>query len=57
MFGLGGTETVVLIIAAILLFGSQAPKLVGKFFNTTNEIKKEVAKGVDNMKDSTDMKK
>lgn len=50
MFNLGGWEWIIIVIIAILLFGSQAPKLVAKFFNTTKEIKDEIAKGVDVVK-------
>ena len=51
MFGLGPVETAVIVIVAIALFGSQAPKLVGKFFQASKDIKDEVSKGVGTLKD------
>lgn len=50
MFGLGVVETVIIIVIAIVLFGSQAPKLVSMFFKTTKDIKAEVDKGVEELK-------
>lgn len=55
MFGLGPTETIIIIVVALLIFGSQAPKLVGKFFGTAKAVKEEVEKNVADFK--TDVKK
>jgi Sec-independent protein translocase protein TatA len=57
MFGLGAVETGVIIIVAVILFGSQAPKLVGKFFQSTKEIKSEINKGVETLKDEKPVEK
>jgi Sec-independent protein translocase protein TatA len=51
MFGLGGWEWIIIVLVAVILFGSQAPKIVAKFFGNAKSIKEEISKGVDTMKD------
>lgn len=57
MFGLAGFEWVIIVVVAILLFGSQAPKLVGKFFQNAKSVKEEISKGVETISKKDSEKK
>ncbi len=61
MFGIGGGEIVFILLVVLMLFGSdKVPeiartlgKLMAQLKNATNDIKSEIQKGVDNIKEET----
>ena len=64
MFGIGGGELILIILIALMLFGSDKipdvartmGKVMAQFKNATNEIKSEIHKGVQSQGLDTSMK-
>lgn len=63
MFGIGGGEIVFILIVVLMLFGSDKipeiartlGKLMAQLKNATNDIKSEIQKGVDNIKEDNSL--
>jgi sec-independent protein translocase protein TatA len=64
MFGIGGGEILLILMIALMLFGSdKVPeiartigKLMAQLKNATNDIKHEIQKSVDNIEKETNLK-